>query len=395
MRIVHLISNWKWTGPVEPALNTAWQQSSDHEVLFLSGTAPDGQDSKIQPHVDSKGVSSRSGLHLSKHARFRANREDVRSLEALLRDFRPDIVHTHMENDHRIASAAVAKTDQGLLVRTAYDPGGLSGSLRTRRTVHRRLDGLILTSHKGQEETLRAYGGTPEGLSVAGKTCPLAMVEGGIDLHRFDPSRYDREEGRALLGLEPDHVAIGIVARVQSHRRFELLLEAFGAVVARHPQARLVVVGRGTHRQTLLMDPAVSMGIGDKVLAPGYLEGDRYPTALRGLDACLFLVPGSDGTCRALREQMALGLAPLVFPRDPLPEIVASGDCGMVVEESAEALEKGLEELVANPELREGLGKAARTAAEDRFEAKCQAEKVVAFYDQIMDVAAREGTAAS
>ena len=92
---------------------------------------------------------------------------------------------------------------------------------------------------------------------------------------------------------------------------------------------------------------------------------------------------------------MALGLAPLVFPRDPLPEIVASGDCGMVVEESAEALEKGLEELVANPKLREGLGKAARTAAEDRFEAKRQAEKVVAFYDQIMGVAAREGTAAS
>lgn len=379
MRILHLFANWKWTGPAEPALNVAWRQSLEHDVLFVSGMAPEGKESLILPHVRDRDVPTREGFHLSKHARLRRNAEDARKLAALLEEWRPDVVHTHLDNDHRVASVAVARTGIGRLVRTIYDTDGLSGSLRMRRVVRRALDGLIVTTQNAWDGTLEHYGGSARSVSVDGRPRPMVLIEGGVDLERFDARRFDRAEQRSRLGLTDDQVAIGIVARVQPHRRFEILIEAHAQVSARHPELRLVVLGRGTNIQPLLLDPVADRGLEGSVLSTGYVAGDAYPAALSALDASLFLVPGSDGTCRALREQMALGLAPIVTPRAPLPEIVEEGVSGLVIEESVEGLVSAMERIVAEPGLRERLRTGARDAAARRFDVRVQAAAVTEF----------------
>jgi len=383
VRILHLFANWKWTGPAEPALNVAWKQAAEHEVLFISGNSSDGQPSRILPHVRDRGVSTREDFVLSKHARLRSNRADIARLSALLEEFRPDIVHAHLDNDHRIASHAVSRTGIGSLVRTAYDPEGLPCTLRMRQVARRRLDGLIVTTRSGYERSLEGYGGSARSISVNGHPRPLVLIEGGIDLERFDPSRVDRPAARAKLGLRPDDVAVGIVARVQAHRRFELLIEAHSRVVAEFPNLRLVVIGRGTQIQQLLLDPVQQRGLGGSVLTTGYLAGEDYPAALCALDACLFLVPGSDGTCRALREQIAMGLPALVTPRPPLPDIIEEGSSGFVVQESVEGLADGLRRLVADAELRARLSAGALDAARRRFDLRRQAAAVTSFYEQV------------
>jgi len=391
LKILHLFANWKWTGPAEPALAVAQAQCADHDVLFVSGRSPGGDASKIRPYIEARGVPSVDGFHLSKHARFRPNREDVRTLTELLRSFRPEIVHCHLDNDHRIASEAVRASGIGCIVRTSYDPVGLSESIRTRRIARRALDGLIVTTQSGWDGTLVAYGGSSRSVSVCSHPVPMVLIENGIDLVRFDSSRFNRQAQRNKIGLADDEVAIGIVARVQPHRRFDLLLSAIERVVVEHPRLRLVVLGRGTHIERLLLEPVRAMGLDDYVLATGYLEGDDYPGALSGLDGTLFLVPGTDGTCRALREQMALGLAPLVTPRTPLPEIVEDGTTGLVVEETVNGLARGLSRLVATDGLRKRLGAHARDAARKRFDTGTQARLVTEFYEQALDEKAKRG----
>jgi len=384
LKILHLFANWKWTGPAEPALSTAALQSEHHQVLFASGKAKDDQPSKILPHAIERGVETVEGFHLSKHARVAANREDVRRLIDLLRDFEPDIVHTHLENDHRIASLAMRGVEGAKLVRTVYDVEGLSAGFRTRRVARRRLDGLIVTTAHGQAHTLAAYGGAEKRVSVGGRPRPMKLIETGVDLKRFDAHRFDREASRTELGLHPEHVAVGIVARVQPHRRFELLLDAVASLSRTHPSFRLVVAGRGTHIERLLLRPVQERGLSDIVVAPGYVKGEGYPRLLAALDACLFLVPGSDGTCRALREQMAMGLAPIVTPRPPLPEIIEEGSAGLVVDESSDGILQGLKRLIEQPALRERLGEGAAAAAQARFNARTLAEKTVQFYETLL-----------
>ena len=384
VKILHLFANWKWTGPAEPALATAWCQSEEHEVRFVSGNSSEGLPSKIVPHARELGVVTVDGFHMGKHEHWYRNREDARRLAALLREFEPDIVHAHLDNDHRIASLAVRETGIGRLVRTVYDTEGLSNGFRMRRVARRALAGLIATTSAGRSGSRDSYQGSENSISVAGTPRPMVLIETGVDLRRFDRTRFDRDTQRDRLGLAPGDVAIGIVARVQPHRRFDLLIDAFEPVARAHPELKLVVVGRGTLIETLLIEPVRRRGLSESVLTTGYLSGDDYPGALAALDATLFLVPGSDGTCRALREQMAMGLAPLVTPRTPLPEIVEEGTAGIVVQETVEALGRGLQRLVTEPGLRERLGRGAAEAAQRRFDVRRQSCLVTEFYARIL-----------
>ena len=384
MKILHLFANWKWTGPAEPALNVARCQVEAHDVLFLSGTPPDGESSRIVPFAEERGVPTLAGFHLSKHARWRKNREDVRRLTTLLSERRPDVVHCHLDNDHRIASLAVQRAGVGRLVRTSYDTEGLDGGVRVRRVARRALDGLIVTTRGGYAATLETYDGSERFVSVAGSPRPLTLIETGVDLSRFEAGRYDRAAYRERLGLAAGDVAVGIVARVQTHRRFDLLLDALEPLAREFPQFKLVAIGRGTKIEELLHAPVRERGLEATVLSPGYLSGDDYPGTLSALDATLFLVPGSDGTCRALREQMAMGLAPLVTPRAPLPEIVDEGTAGLVVEETVDALRHGLRRIITEESLRERLGRGAAEAARQRFDMRAQAAAVTAFYERVL-----------
>lgn len=384
MKILHLFANWKWTGPADPALSLAAWQAAEHDVLFLSGSGPDGQESRIEPQVRARGVRSLEGLALSKHARWRANRRDVKRLTRVLREFRPDVVHTHLDNDHRVASLALRRRPGAILVRSVYDPTGLSGGFRTRRLARRALDGLIATTHAARQATLDAYGGSARSVSVSGQPRPLRLIECGVDRERFAAGRYDRAAARRRLELADDEVGVGIVARVQPHRRFEILIDAAEVVARELPKFRLLVIGRGTHIERVLHEPVRARGLEHVVRSVGYLPGDEYPAALAGLDASVFLVPGSDGTCRALREQMALGLAPLVTTRTPLPEIVDEGNAGLVCEETAEGLVDGLRRLAGDAGLRERLGRGAAHAAATRFDGATQTAKVLAFYDELL-----------
>src|SRR5262249_29156273 len=85
---------------------------------------------------------------------------------------------------------------------------------------------------------------------LAADTCewlrsPLGMISGVVDTARFAP-RARRSEVRESLGIKPEQRVIGLVARLQPHRRVDLILDALARVRTEAPQLRLLVVGRGT-----------------------------------------------------------------------------------------------------------------------------------------------------
>jgi glycosyltransferase involved in cell wall biosynthesis len=204
-------------------------------------------------------------------------------------------------------------------------------------------------------------------------------VLGAVDLARFAPKPPDPAL-RAALGLGPQQRAVGVVARVQRHRRFDLLLEAMLRLAPRDPTARLLVVGRGTHIDAVAKRPAAELGIADRVLFAGYREAD-YVDVLRTIDVLTFLVPGSDGSCRALLEAHACGIPAVASRRGALPEIVADGETGLLVDEDPEALCAAWQALLADSERRVRMGRSARQRAERCFDPARLAKEVESLYD--------------
>jgi glycosyltransferase involved in cell wall biosynthesis len=207
---------------------------------------------------------------------------------------------------------------------------------------------------------------------------PVRGAFGAVDLARFAPAPAGAAV-RASLGLTPQARVVGIVARVQAHRRFDLLLEAARRLFAADPDARLLVVGRGTRRRELAEEPARRLGIAERVVFAGY-RGEDYGEVLRSIDVFTFLVPGSDGTCRALLEASACGLPAVTSRRGALPEIVVDGETGLLVDEDPDALAGAWKQLLADPERRRALGAAARRRAEACFTPDRLADEVKQLY---------------
>jgi glycosyltransferase involved in cell wall biosynthesis len=138
--------------------------------------------------------------------------------------------------------------------------------------------------------------------------------------------------------------------------------------------------------------PAARKELAGKVIFTGYRRGSEYVETVRCMDTKIFLVPGSDGSCRAVREAMALGVPVVATKRGMLPEIIEDGVSGILVEETADSLTEALTLLAGDTALRKKMAKAARESARSRFGLPQQAERVESIYRWLLGKGERPET---
>jgi glycosyltransferase involved in cell wall biosynthesis len=386
MKILHMISNWKWTGPAEPAVNLCRILMDRHETTLVCGRPPaDGIKDDIYSKGLERGVSILKGLALRKHFNLKDNVLDVFKLRGVQKRSGFDLIHVHMQNDHLLAGLARAGLKpRPPIVRTFYGAEGPDRSFRSGLLLRRFTDGAIAISASGKERITRVFR-FPEDRSD--------VIPAGVDTDRFDPERLDREEARRNYGLEPRHFLLGIVARVQRHRKFDVLLEAMRQAMAASPDLRMLIVGRGTHREEVAIRPVKELGLEDRILFTGYLEGESYVQALAAMDGALFLVPGSDGSCRAVREKMAMGLPVIATNIPPLNEMITPGETGFLVECTAAGIRDAALGMAGERNGARRMGSNARDRAKKLYSLSEQASRVDAFYRHILDAVSGRGKA--
>lgn len=358
MRILHLFSNWKWTGPAEPALNlAATQVKMGHQVWMANGD-PGEHDAHFRRRIQERGVTLLPGMILDKHISFLKNRRDIRFLANWLKENPVDLVHSHMPNDHLIAARALAKAKLKIpLVRSNYDGDGPEPGIRNRYLLKHATSFLVLASKGAALKTAANFKYPLERMKV---------IEPGIDTERFDANRNVPDK-RAQYGLNADTFLIGIVARVQAKRRFDVFLEAVKIVKQAIPNFRVMIVGTGTRLEEVAVQPAKEMGLSDTIIFTGIQRYDDYVGLLKAMDVKIFLFPGSDGSSRAVREAMSMGLPVIGARRGMIPEIVEDGRTGLVIEDTAANLAASILDLAKNPDKRKRFGRAGAEAARKRF----------------------------
>jgi len=188
---------------------------------------------------------------------------------------------------------------------------------------------------------------------LAGQGIPrVDVVSRGVDTTLFDPARRS-EALRRQWGLAPDDLAVLYVGRVAPEKNLALLEQAFAAVRARQPRARLVLVGDGPALPQLRarLPEAVCAGPQTGVLlAEHYASGD------------LFVFPSLTETYgNVVAEALASGL-PVVAYRDAAAhELIDHRVHGWLAEPGDErGFVAGAVALAEAPELRARLHLAAR-----------------------------------
>lgn len=376
-RVLHLFANYKWTGPADPAIRTAARlRERGLDVVFAqAGFVHRGGEHWMAEQFERWRMPVVTGLQLRKHFHVRSLLSDVARLRAMLVRDRIDLVHCHLPADHLLATLACRKVAKApVVVRSLYDPEPPPRGLRERFSF------------------ARTHGVVAPTASVAKGVVERFRLEAQRVLFQepvTEPREVDGPDLRVEWGLDERHELIGITARVQPHRRFELLWAVCKRVTAARPNARFVLLGRGNEKDTedLVLRPVRELGLQDVVLLPGYQKAERYDAALRSLDAFLFLVPGSDGTCRAVRDAMAYGVPVVSTQRGILAEMFAPGPDprgGVAVEETEQGLANALLHWLGDERARAAASRAALHRARTDMDPVLAAMRLEALYEQLL-----------
>jgi glycosyltransferase involved in cell wall biosynthesis len=180
---------------------------------------------------------------------------------------------------------------------------------------------------------------------------------------------------RAELGGRTDpgaELLVGMLGRLDPQKGHEVLLRALAQVRA---PWRLVVVGGEAFAAGMprvrgyaehLRRLAAELGIGARV----HLLGHRtdVPELLAQLDVVVVPSVGSEAAPRAIAEAQAAGRAVVASRVGGVPELIAHGSTGWLVEPAQPAaLATVLQQLAAQPEQRLQMGAAARVFAERHY----------------------------
>lgn len=375
MKILQLTGDWKWTGPAEPMVQLALGlRERGHSVDLACAEAPPGEDRGVAIEAEKRGFAPELLFGPGRGVRPWADLRASRAVAERLRAGGYDVVHAWHTRDHVLALRARGtwrRSERPAVVRSWRRAEPPARDPFSRWLFGRGCDGLVCVSPGAAEAATPLRSGRP-----------VTGCFGAVDLERFRPDPV-AQAARESLGLPADALVVGIVARVQPHRRFDLLLEAAARLFEAEPRARLLVVGRGTRRRELAEEPAHRLGIADRVVFAGW-RGPDYAAVLRSIDLFTFLVPGSDGTCRALLEAAACGIPAVTSRRGALPEIVRDGETGVLVDEAPESLADAWLGLLRDPDRRSKLGAAARERAETEFVPARFAESVDALYREVL-----------
>lgn len=374
MRVLHLYGDSRWTGAAEPTLELCCELRALGVDVSLACNPEEPEVLNSLPRQALKrGVPLCFDFALNRRLNALDNLRDIRRLGAYCEREEIDLLHAHFTHDHVIGGMAARWSQrQTRIVRTNHKAVATPPGFGTRFLYRRLTDGYLTYSQSALAADAAAF-------SLTGAW----RIEPALRLQRFEPSP-NAADVRAQFDLGPQHFVVGVIARMQRHRRFSELLEGVRLARQRLPELRVLILGRGTHMHEVAVQPVRRLGLEETVLFAGYLTG-AYIDTIAAFDALLFLVPGSDGTCRALREAMAMGKPIIGARRGMIPELVSDGETGLVIDDTPENIAAAIERLARNRVETQAMGAAGRKRAVALYDARQQAARVQAIYEQLLE----------
>jgi glycosyltransferase involved in cell wall biosynthesis len=278
-------------------------------------------------------------------------------VKTLWRD-RPDLflVHTHSSGRFdMLLLAARALRAPVVAYHSGGDPENYLGIAAKRWTIPR-ADGIVACGSEEAEMLTARYGVDAD---------RVAVILAPIDTDSFCP--IDRWTACRTAGLDPARRYVLFVGRLQdSVKRIGALIEAFAAVASGHPDVDLVVVGEGPDGTSLR---ALAQGRApDRVLFLGWISGPQALAPLYNAAECLVLPSRREGLPTVVGEAAACGTPVLGTRVGGMSELVVDGATGwLIAPGDDEALRKGLDEVLNDPDTVTSMRPRIRKLAEERM----------------------------
>tara|TARA_B100001105_G_scaffold8301_1_gene6255 strand:+ start:424 stop:1572 length:1149 start_codon:yes stop_codon:yes gene_type:complete len=372
VRVLRIIARMNVGGP-------AWQSSvltrglagHGYETRLLAGRVDEGEADFVAlrdpdlPVVDIEG--------LGRSVRIGGDLRAFVSICREIRRFRPHIVHTHTAKAGVLGRLAAfvnrvpvrVHTFHGHVLHGYFSPPVSRLVRLVERVLARGTTALVAVGERVRDELVEAG---------IGQRDRFTAIAPGVE----EPPAIDREIARQLLGLPLEVPVVMFVGRLTAIKRPDRLVEAFGMVLERIPEAVLAVAGEGE----LLKEVRRSVErLGDSVRLLGWQSdvGRLYAAA-----DLVVISSDNEGMPMTLIEAAMAGVPGVTTDVGSASEVVVHGSTGLVVAPDARDLADAIVALLVDDDRRSDMGRAAAEQAIVRFGAARLVADHVALYRRII-----------
>lgn len=290
------------------------------------------------------------------------------------RDYGLDVLHVHyavphataaflarsmLHQEHRLKIITTLHgTDTTLLGR---DPGygpAIAHALENS-------DAITTVSEFMRAETVR----------VLGVRRPIEVIHNFFEPH---PPGRARTEVRRELGLAAGEAMLLHLSNLRALKRIDLLLATVAAIRPRDSFKLVILAGDSF---APFQAEVQRLGLAGRVIVRERISAiDDY---LKAADVGLF-TSEVESFCLSILEMMSIGCPSAAFAVGGIPEVVTSGETGLLVPfGDTAALTRAVESLLADPARRAALGGAAQQRARQHFSAAVIVPRYEALYRRV------------
>jgi len=383
MKIAHVITRMILGGAQE---NTLLSVEDQHylwhdEVTLITGPAI-GPEGSLLERAAARQLDVRLVPELRREMHPWRDWRSYRHIVRLLREIRPQIVHTHSSKAGVLGRAAAHKL-RIPVVHTVHGSPFHPYQSRMAYELYRRAEiwaarrcDLLISVCDAMTDQYVAAGVAPREEFVT--------VYSGMEVEPFlDPPR-PRDEVRRELGFGREHIVVGKVARLFELKGHDDVIAAARSVVTRNPNVRFLFVGDGILRGRLEAQIAQA-GMQAQFVFTGLVPPARVAELIAAAD---IVVHASlrEGLARVLPQALIAGKPVISYDIDGAREVVIPGQTGYLLPPRAvPQLADAIVELAADPELRTRLGQTGRTRFTDQFRHETMTRRLREIYERVLE----------
>ena len=291
----------------------------------------------------------------------------------ILREWKPDIVHSHMVHANLLARVVRIFCKIPVLISTAHsiDEGG-----RWREVAYRLTDPLADLTTNVSRAAVERYirvGAAPKN--------KIRFMPNGIDTAKFKPNKAAGQRLRNELGVDNYFVWLA-VGRFEEAKDYPNMLRAFSMIVSKKSDVVLLLVGQGSLMEEV-KKLASELKLEDKVRFLGVRRD--VPDLMNAADAYV-MSSAWEGMPMVLLEAGACGLPVVATDVGGNSEVVLNGKTGFIVPpRNPEALAKAMEKMMALPrEKRLEMGEAGRAYIEANYSLEHVVDQWEVLYKELL-----------
>jgi len=381
MRVAHIITRLIIGGAQENTLHNVEDQHRlwGDEVSLITGPGL-GPEGSLEERARAGRYDLRVIPELVRSIRPWTDWQAYRRLVAFLREIRPDVVHTHSSKAGILGRAAAAKADipcVHTIHGAAFHYGQRAIAYKTyvaaEKWAARRTARFISVADAMTDEYVR------EGIAPRDQ---FTTIYSGFDVEPFLNPPRPRSEVRQELGLGPDDIVIGKIARLFHLKGHEFVLAVAKQVVERCPRVRFLFVGDGLLRGQFEQEIA-AQGLTRNFVFAGLVPPTRIPELVGAMDIVVHTSQW-EGLARVLPQGLIAGKPVVTYDVGGAREVVIPGETGFLLpRDSIEPLRDALLTLAESPELRQRMGETGRVRFTDQFRHESMTRRIREVYQSV------------